>query len=52
MAKKTKKVEVKEPQLEKTVTEFFEETVTQEPKVETPVIKTPKSKTSVFTRSL
>ena len=34
MAKKTKKVEEKEPQLEKTVTEFFEETVTQEPKVE------------------
>lgn len=33
MAKKTKKVEVEEPQLEKTVTEFFEETVTQEPKV-------------------
>ena len=36
MAKKTKKVEVKEPQLEKTVTEFFEETVTQEPKIEIP----------------
>jgi len=33
MAKKTKKVEVEEPQLEKTVTEFFEETVTQEPEV-------------------
>ena len=39
MAKKTKKVEVKEPQLEKTVTEFFEETVTQETKVETPKLK-------------
>mgnify|MGYP001027569358 CR=1 FL=1 len=33
MAKKTKEVEVEEPQLEKTVTEFFEETVTQEPEV-------------------
>ena len=35
MAKKkeTKKVEIKEPQLEKTVTEFFEETITQEPEV-------------------
>jgi len=42
MAKKTKKVEVEEPQLEKTVTEFFEETVTQESKPEKPVIKTPK----------
>jgi hypothetical protein len=31
MAKKTKKVEVEEPQLQETVTEFFEETVTQEP---------------------
>ena len=41
MAKKTKKVEVKEPQLEKTVTEFFEETVTQEAKVETLVMETP-----------
>ncbi len=39
MAKKAKKVEVKEPQLEKTVTEFFEETVTQETKVETPKLK-------------
>ena len=33
MAKKTKKVEVEEPQLQETVTEFFEETVTQEPEV-------------------
>jgi len=44
MAKKTKKIEVKEPQLEKTVTEFFEETVTQETKVETQVIEKPKRK--------
>ena len=31
MAKKTKKVEVEEPQLQEAVTEFFEENVTQEP---------------------
>ena len=44
MAKKTKKVEAKEPQLEKTVTVFFEETVTQEAKVKTPVVDIPKPK--------
>jgi len=48
MAKKTKKVEAVEPQLEKTVTEFFEETVTQEPKVETPKPKNTKIQKSTW----
>ena len=45
-AKKTEKVEV-EPQIEtmeEVVTEFFEDTVIKKPKIQKPVVETPKLK--------